>query len=258
MAPSWYHHGAINKWCQTPSRREVMAITAALFPPTIFEKIRRISETSLGEWLTERLDRCHRHLPGQASSASFCSVESGTRSLGQCPTTTRHRGGMMIARSAEQFRWPCRQCPHHDAPGNHRTPLSDNVRQVECWFSQIGNPGGRKPGSRNRLNEEVISSFLRDWRVHGDHALAKVRRTQPAVDCKLAVLLVPREQKVEYTNAISGLSDEQLEAMIADIQDRLDRRAAGDQAKVIEAAHVRPPQVGFRRGVRTRKETRLA
>ena len=85
-----------------------------------------------------------------------------------------------------------------------------------------------------RAESEVISSFLRDWRVHGDHALAKVRRTQPAVYCKLAVLRVARGQKVEHTNAISGLSDEQLEAMIADIQDRLDRRATGDQAKVIE------------------------
>ena len=52
------------------------------------------------------------------------------------------------------------------------------------------------------------------------------------------MLLVPREHKVEQTNVITGLSDEQLEAMIEDIQDRLDRRAAGDQAKVIEGEAV--------------------
>jgi uncharacterized protein DUF5681 len=101
---------------------------------------------------------------------------------------------------------------------------------------ESGNPAGRKPGSRNRLNEEVISSFLRDWRVHGDHALAEVRRTQPAVYCKLAVLLVPREQKVEHVNAVSGLSDEQLAAMIADLEERIARRAAGGDAKLIEGA----------------------
>jgi hypothetical protein len=27
--------------------------------------------------------------------------------------------------------------PHHDAPANQRTRLSDNVRQVECWFSHF-------------------------------------------------------------------------------------------------------------------------
>ena len=97
------------------------------------------------------------------------------------------------------------------------------------------NPAGRKPGSRNRLSEEVISSFLCDWRMHQDHALAKVRRMQPAVYCKLAVLLVPREQKVEHVNALTGLSDEQLEAMIAELEERIARRAAGSDAKLIEA-----------------------
>ena len=78
------------------------------------------------------------------------------------------------------------------------------------------NPGGREPGSRNRLSDEVISSFLRDWRKHGDKALERVRRTRPEVYCKLAVLLVPKEHKVEHSSVIQGLSDEQLEVMIAD------------------------------------------
>jgi hypothetical protein len=51
---------------------------------------------------------------------------------------------------------------------------------------------------------------------------------------KLAVLLVPKEHKVEHTNAYENMSTEQIEAYIAYIQDRLDRRAAGDQAKLIE------------------------
>jgi hypothetical protein len=65
---------------------------------------------------------------------------------------------------------------------------------------------GRKPGSRNRLSDEIISSFLRDWRKHGDKALEKVRRTQPAAYCKLAVLLVPKEGVLTLTltsNAVS-------------------------------------------------------
>ena len=101
-------------------------------------------------------------------------------------------------------------------------------------LSRRGNVAGRRPGSRNRLSEEVISSFLRDWRKHGDKALERVRRTQPAAYCKLAVLLVPKEHKVEQTNTYEGLSTEQIEAYIAAIQERLDRRAAGDQAKVID------------------------
>ena len=123
------------------------------------------------------------------------------------------------------------------------TPRSQAARQTTLISQKtvsdfFGTPGGRKPGSRNKLSEEVISSFLRDWRKHGDKALERVRRTQPAAYCKLAVLLVPKEHKVEQTNTYEGLSTEQIEAYIAAIQDRLNRRAAGDQAKLIEGRGV--------------------
>jgi hypothetical protein len=101
-----------------------------------------------------------------------------------------------------------------------------------------GKPPGRPRGSRNALSEAVICAFLRDFREHGQRAIAKVRRTQPAAYLKLAVLLVPREHKVEQTNTYENLTTDQIEAYIAEIQDRLDRRAAGDQAKLIDGEPV--------------------
>jgi hypothetical protein len=47
------------------------------------------------------------------------------------------------------------------------TPFFGNQKTLQ------GNVAGRKPGSRNRLSEEIISSFLRDWRKHGDKALRR-------------------------------------------------------------------------------------
>ena len=64
-----------------------------------------------------------------------------------------------------------------------------------------GNPAGRLRGSRNKLSEEVICALLRDFREHGQKAIAKVRRTQPAAYLKVLALLVPREHKVEYSNS---------------------------------------------------------
>ena len=61
-----------------------------------------------------------------------------------------------------------------------------------------------------------------------------MRETQAAGYLKLAVLLVPREHKVEQTNTIGQLTDEQLETMIEELKERIARRAAGEQAKVIE------------------------
>ena len=49
---------------------------------------------------------------------------------------------------------------------------------------------------------------------------------------------MPKEHKVEHTDAYTNLSTEQIEAYIAEIQDRLDRRAASDQAKLIDGEPV--------------------
>ena len=98
-----------------------------------------------------------------------------------------------------------------------------------------GNPAGRLHGSRNKLSEAVICALLRDFSMHGEKAIAKVRRTQPAAYLKVLALLVPREHKVEHSNLLKELSDEQLEAMIEYIEASLAAQA-GDPAKVIEGA----------------------
>src|SRR5215510_794795 len=99
---------------------------------------------------------------------------------------------------------------------------------------QSGNPVGRVRGSRNRLSEEVICALLRDFREHGQKAIAKVRRTQPAAYLKVLVLLVPREHKVEYSNSLKNWTDEELEAGIDLVKQMLESRAAASGA-VIEA-----------------------
>ena len=98
---------------------------------------------------------------------------------------------------------------------------------------QSGNPVGRAHGSRNKLTEEVICALLRDFRQHGQKAVARVRRTQPAAYLKILALLVPREHKVEHRNLIKELTDEQLEAMIEYIETSLEAQAGGP-VKVIE------------------------
>jgi hypothetical protein len=97
-----------------------------------------------------------------------------------------------------------------------------------------GNPAGRPRGSRNALSEEVICALLRDFRKHGEKAIAKVRRTQPAAYLKILALLVPREHKVEHSNPLKELTDEQLERGIELIDEMLAQREAGANTKVIE------------------------
>ena len=98
-----------------------------------------------------------------------------------------------------------------------------------------GNPAGGPVGSRHRqqLNGEFIAALLRDFRHGGPKAIERVRRTQPAAYLKILALLCPREHKVEHSNPIKDLTDEQLEAAIEYIEAALAAKA-GDQAKVIE------------------------
>ena len=98
-----------------------------------------------------------------------------------------------------------------------------------------GNPAGGPVGSRHRqqLNGEFIAALLRDFRHGGPKAIERVRRTQPAAYLKILALLVPREHKVEHSNALKNLSDEQLEAMIAYLETSLEAQAGGP-VKVIE------------------------
>jgi hypothetical protein len=79
----------------------------------------------------------------------------------------------------------------------------------------------------------VICALLRDFRKHGEKAVAEVRRTQSASYLKVLALLVPREHKVDHTNAITSLSDEELDAAIEYIKASLAARA-GETAKVID------------------------
>jgi Family of unknown function (DUF5681) len=98
---------------------------------------------------------------------------------------------------------------------------------------QSGNPAGRPRGSRNALTEEVICALLRDFRKHGEKAVARVRRDQPGVWLKVIAMLIPREHKVQHSNPIKDLTDEQLEAMIEYIKTSLEAQA-GRSVKLIE------------------------
>ena len=97
-----------------------------------------------------------------------------------------------------------------------------------------GNPAGRLRGSRNKLSEAVICALLRDFSKHGEKAIAKVRRTQPAAYLKILALLVPREMKLEHSGGVKAMTDEQLERGIEILQELIAKRDADANAKVIE------------------------
>ena len=77
-----------------------------------------------------------------------------------------------------------------------------------------GNLHGNRHRTRHLLNQEFMQALLLHFRQHGKKAIEKVAREQPAAYLKVLALLVPREHKVEHSNVIKSLSDQELEAMI--------------------------------------------
>src|SRR5262245_7938487 len=96
-----------------------------------------------------------------------------------------------------------------------------------------GNPHGNRHHTRHLLNQEFMQALLLHFRQHGKKAIEKVAREQPASYLKILGLLVPREHKVEHSNPLKDLTDEQLEAMIEYIETSLAAQA-GRSVKLIE------------------------
>ena len=91
-----------------------------------------------------------------------------------------------------------------------------------------------------------MQALLLHFRQHGKKAIEKVAREQPASYLKILGLLVPREHKVEHSNPVKDLTDEQLEAMIEYIETSLAAQA-GAPAKMIEGT-IEPISVEVQRG----------
>src|SRR5262249_2858160 len=109
-------------------------------------------------------------------------------------------------------------------------------------------PAGRMRGSRNRLSEAGISALLRDFSKHGEKAIAKVRRTQPPANLRRRAPVVPCEHKVEQSNPLKAMSDEELDEALAALRQLIaDRAAAAAVDGASDTPALPPPDVSSRR-----------
>jgi hypothetical protein len=120
-----------------------------------------------------------------------------------------------------------------DEPEHNTAPKVINGR-INGRFAKgfSGNPGGSPEATRRAFNKRFLLDLAEDWQQHGREVFKRVRRESPASYLKVCALLVPREMKVEHSNAIKAMSDEQIEAAIEYIEAALEAQA--QSAKVIE------------------------
>jgi hypothetical protein len=89
--------------------------------------------------------------------------------------------------------------------------------------------------ARRRVNDAFLRDLIAHWQENGREILEKVGSEQPGTYMKVKAMLMPKEMKVETTpSTLSKLSDEQLQAMIVELERRLADRLNGETAKVID------------------------
>ena len=117
---------------------------------------------------------------------------------------------------------------------NAKTDPTYSPKRINGKFAPgwSGNPGGSLEATRRSFNRDFLLALAADFKKHGAAAIEKVRKQQPAAYMKICALLVPREMKVEHSNPLKELTDEQLEAMIEHLEALLEAQA--QSAKVIE------------------------
>jgi hypothetical protein len=93
-----------------------------------------------------------------------------------------------------------------------------SAAQLPKWESgQSGNPAGRPAGAKNRLQGDFLTALAEDFRAHGIEAIRIMRVERPAEYVKCIASLMPKEFLVTQDNALSDLTDEQLEHALAKV-----------------------------------------
>jgi hypothetical protein len=78
-----------------------------------------------------------------------------------------------------------------------------------------GNLGGNAQRTRHMFSKAFVEALLEDFREWGPQAIARVRTETPAAYLRVCAMLVPKELKLEHSQVVKALSDEELEAAIA-------------------------------------------
>ena len=98
-----------------------------------------------------------------------------------------------------------------------------------------GNPHGNRHRTRHLLNQRFLQALLLDFEAHGREAIEECRKQSPLGYVKVLGHLVPREARIEHSQSLKSMSDEELEAAIEYVRAMLAAHA-GNGAKVINGA----------------------
>jgi len=96
-----------------------------------------------------------------------------------------------------------------------------------------GNVHGNAQRTRHLFSKAFVEALLEDFRAWGAEAIVRVRTETPQAYLRVCATLIPKELKLEHSQYVKTLSDEQIERAIEAIEAMLEQRA-GESTKVVE------------------------
>lgn len=98
---------------------------------------------------------------------------------------------------------------------------------------QSGNPGGKAAGARNRISGRFLNDLADDYERHGAAVIARVREESPVTYIKVVASLLPT--KIETSHPLSDVSDEELDAMVVMLRQRIAENASASDTMGVDA-----------------------
>ena len=86
---------------------------------------------------------------------------------------------------------------------------AEHLARFKFQPGQSGNSKGRKPGSRNKVNDDFLAAVTADFEAHGPDAIVKMREEKPADYVRMVASLLPKEVNFT-TNAFEDMTDDEL------------------------------------------------
>lgn len=106
------------------------------------------------------------------------------------------------------------QSPDEAFRSNGATDRDPETGQFLKGYSG-GSKAGRKKGARARWSEEFMADIEAAWKEQGPSVIARAMFHDPAGTLKALIGILPKHAKLEISTPTDGMTDEQLERMLA-------------------------------------------
>ncbi len=127
-----------------------------------------------------------------------------------------------------------------NAGGEIATPRDPSTGQ---FLKGVGGRSrrGRKKGARARWSEEFMADIEEAWKEQGPTVIARAMFHDPAGTLKALIGILPKHAKLEISTPTDGLTDEQLDRLIAYAEAKIAEGSVIEGRTITVAPSLPPP-----------------